>query len=142
MNSKSHIMLIIATTLLIFLTDCGVNILIPDMQLVQKAIALEITLSQQQLNQQLFGSEHSIPQFKINRVTVAEIETLEIQNLPSYKVRGSYNLIIKLPDRKFKQQKNSFQIYLQSQKERKTWRLARQQPNNNSGITWLTYVID
>lgn len=115
--------------------------MIPDMELVEKAIALQIDLDRQQLNQQLFGSDRSSPKFQINRVKVTEIEPLEIKGLPSYKIEGTYNVSIKLPDRKLRQ-KNPFQIYLQSQKERKSWRLARQKPNQNySGVNWFTYLI-
>ena len=111
------------------------------MELVEKAIALEVELEQQQLNQQLFGQNNTHPQLQINRVKVTEIEPLEIQGLPSYKVEGTYKITIKLPDRKVKQ-KNQFQIYLQSQKQRKTWRLARPKANHNYGrINWLTYLI-
>ncbi len=133
--------IILIPILLLFLSGCGVNILIPNMELLEKAIALQIELEQQQLKQQLFVQNNLQPQLQINRVKVTEIESLEIQGLPSYKVEGTYNITIKLPDRKLKQQ-NQFQIYLQSQKQRKTWRLARQRPNYNlTGVKWLTYLI-
>lgn len=133
--------LILTAILLVVLTACGTVGLEPSSQVVQRAlvklnevIALQLD-EPQQLNFDFKG-------FEINRVAITQQEPLVIQNLPAYHVRGIYNLTLKLPGRRVNQQQNPFDIYLQRQKEGKTWRLALPQLNGkDNNLTWRTYLI-
>jgi len=117
------------------LTACGVSGVPLSIQLVEKAIALQLNLTQQQLHLQP-------EQFKIARLEITDVEPLEIQKLPAYHVWGTYNLTVKLLGHRVTQQQNPFSVYLQLQKEGKTWRLARpQSTSKDNNPTWLTYLI-
>lgn len=131
----------ILTAILVgLLTACGSTELTPSSQLVRDAIALQLNLTQQQLSQQLYTSP---PSFKITRLQITQQEPLLIQKLPAYHIRGTYNLTVQLPQRQLTQQQNPFDVYVQRQKEGKTWRLARPQfTDKDTQAAWLTYLIE
>ena len=135
---------LVLTILLLLLTACTTVGLEPSSQLVQRALALELEQTQQQLNQQLYSSERpQPPSFEINRVVITQQEPLVIQDLPAYHVKGTYNLKLKLPGRQVNQQQNPFEVYLQRQKEGKTWRLALPQSiGKDTNPVWRTYLIE
>ena len=131
--------LVLSMILLGLLTACGTSRLEPNSQLVQRAIALKFEQTQQQLSQQQ-GVDFKV--FEINRVAITQQEPLVIQDLPAYHVRGTYNLTVSLPRRQVTQQQNPFEVYLQRQKEGKTWRLALPQSTGKDiAPVWLTYSI-
>ncbi len=129
--------LIFTAIVLVLLTACGNIGLEPSSRLVQRAIALQVEQTQQQLSQQL---GLNVLGFEINRVAVTKQEPLMIQSLAAYHVRGTYNVTFKLPKRRVIQQ-NPFDIYLQRQKEGKTWRLALPRMGKEPKFTWITYLI-
>jgi len=106
----------------------------PSDKLVQQAIALQLEQTQQQLSKQLGVDFQGL---KVEHVTIEQREPLEIQSLPAYRVRGTYDLTLKLP-RTLTQRQNSFDVYLQRQQEGKTWRLLIPQKDPS---TWLSYLI-
>lgn len=131
--------LVLTAILLGLLTACGTAGLEPNSQLVQRAIALQLEQTQQQLSQQL-GLDFK--GFEINRVAITQQEPLVIQDLPAYHVRGSYDLTLKLPRRRVTQQQNPFDVYIQRQKEGKTWRLALpQSTGKDTAPAWRTYLL-
>lgn len=107
----------------------------PNRELVQKAIALQMQQTQQQLQQQ-------VRDLDIKKVNIAQKQPISIQDLPGFRVKGTYDLTIKLPKQKLTQQKNPFEVYLQRQKEGKTWRLALPQFNTDGILSWFTYLIE
>lgn len=125
------------------LTGCGTNTptlgFAPTQQLVQKAIALQVSQTQQQLTQQL----QSLPsKLEITQVKLKQIEPLFLGDLATYRVLGTYSLTIKLPRQRVTQQNNPFDLYLQRQKEGKTWRLAVPQAlDQGKPSSWRTYLI-
>lgn len=134
---------VLAAIFLLPLTACGTSTpslgLAPGKPLVQKAIALQVSQTQQHLTQQL---QSSLLKFEITNVTLKQLEPLFIEGLPTYHVRGTYNLKMKLPQHQATQQQNPFDVYLQRQQEGKTWRLAIPQvTSNNTNPTWQTYLI-
>lgn len=134
---------VVTAIFMMALTGCGTSApslgLAPSKQLVQKAIALQVSQTQQRLTQQL---QSSLPKFEITQVALKQLEPLFIGDLPAYHVRGSYNLKIELPQQQVTQQKNLFDVYLQRQKEGKTWRLAIPKDLSQSPpTTWRTYLI-
>jgi hypothetical protein len=116
------------------LTACGVRGL-PNTALVRKAIAMQVSQTQQAISQQL---RLESPKVKVDRVQIKVQDPLRIQNLMAYRVEGTYDFTLKLRDRKVTQRDNPFEVYLQRQSEGKTWRLA--QPQKESG--WVTRLLD
>ena len=114
------IKLIFTTIFIVFLTACTTIALSPTPELVQKAIALQLEQTQQQLNQQL---DLNFQKFNIQRISITQQQPLTIENLPAYRVQGNYDFTVKLPKRSFKQLEKPFEVYLQIQKEGKSWRL-------------------
>lgn len=131
--------LVLTVILLGLLTACGTARLEPSSQLVQRAIARQLEQTQQQLSQQ-FGLDFK--GLEINRVAITQQEPLVIQDLPAYHLRGTYDLTLKLPGRQVNQQQNPFDVYIQRQKEGKTWRLAIPQSiGKDTAPAWRTYLI-
>lgn len=130
--------LILTAILLLLLTACG-NGFLPTSQLVQKAIAIQLEQTQQQLEGQL---NLDFRGFEINRLKITQEKSLTIQNLLAYRIRGTYNLVFKLPERKLTQPQKPFEVYLQLQKEGKTWRLLLpQKDSKDSQPVWRSYLI-
>ncbi|NJM71803.1 MAG: hypothetical protein HC862_17290 [Scytonema sp. RU_4_4] len=131
--------LMIAIILLWLLTACTTSVLAPTSQLVEKAIALELEQTQQQLNQQL---DLNFQGFEIHRLSMTHRKPLTIQNLPTYRVQGTYNLTFKLPKRRLTQSQKPFEVYLQLQTEGKTWRLlVPEGSDKDSKSVWHSYFI-
>lgn len=131
--------LIFTAILLVLLTACGTVRLEPSRQVVQRAIALQVEQTQQQLSQQL---GLNVKGWEINRVVVNKQEPLVIQDLSAYHAQGTYNVTLKLLKRRVTQEQNEFDIYLQRQKEGKTWRLALPpSTRKDTAPSWRTYLI-
>ncbi|MBV8884237.1 MAG: hypothetical protein JO235_09610 [Chroococcidiopsidaceae cyanobacterium CP_BM_RX_35] len=128
---------LLTAILLGLLTACGIGGLEPSRQVVQQGlakfnevIALQLSQTQQQ------------PSFKIKHLVIAEQQSLVVQDLSVYRVRGTYDLTIMSLKRRQTQQHNSFELYLQRQKEGKTWRLLLpQSTGKDSTPVWLSYSI-
>lgn len=138
--------LILTAILLGLLTACGISGIEPSTQVVQRGLIKFNELVALQLNQtarQQLSGRPQLPGFKINRLVITEQQPLVIQDLPAYRVQGTYNLTIRLPKRRVTQQQNPFDIYLQRQKEGKTWRLVLpQSTSKDSAPVRYTYSID
>ncbi len=141
----THTLVSIALTALCLmtLTACGTSTpplsLAPTKPLVEKAIALQIRQTQQQLTQRLQAAP---PKIEISQVKLKQLQPLFLDNLPSYHVWGTYNLTLKLPQQTLRQQNNAFDVYLQRQPEGKTWRLALPEDiGNTTQPHWRTYQI-
>ncbi len=131
--------IILTVILLGLLTACGVGVPAPGGQLVQKAIALQVSQTQKQLSQQLFQQPST---FEIAQIRVTHEEPLLIQKLPAYHIQGTYNFTLQRSSHQVTQQQNHFDIYLQRQIEGKTWRLAiPQSSSTNTEPTWRTWLI-
>ncbi|MDZ8109179.1 MAG: hypothetical protein RM338_26630 [Nostoc sp. DedQUE12a] len=131
--------LLLTVILLVLLTACGSIGLLPTSELVQKAIALELGQTQQKLSQQL---DLDFQGFEIKRLSISQEQPLTIENLPAFRVQGTYDLIVKLPKRRLTQPQKPFNLYLQIQQEGKTWRLLL--PDKGSKDTqpiWRSYLI-
>ena len=130
--------IILAVILASLITACGANNLTPSQQIVRHAIALQVSQTQEELSQQL---RLAFPNLKVDRVKVTSQEPLTIQNLPTYRVQGNYDYTLKLSKRTVTQKDNPFEIYLQRQREGKTWRLAQKQRQEN-GSSWVTQLVE
>lgn len=126
----------------ITLSGCGTNTpalgQAPSKQLVKKAVALQVSQTQQQLTQQL---QSSPPKFTITKVALKQLEPLFLGGLPTYHFLGTYTIKLGLSEQET-QQKNDFDIYIQRQKEGKTWRLAIPENKDKTAKSiWRTYLI-
>ncbi|MDB9315988.1 hypothetical protein PN462_22950 [Spirulina sp. CS-785/01] len=138
-----HSLLVVLLLLTVVLSACSAATppvsYAPGGELVKKAIALQLEQSQQQLSEQLQGSH---PALNITNIAVKTIDPLYFAQLPTYHLKGTYKLEIELPNQNVTQEKNEFDIYLQRQKEGKTWRwLKREVTDTEKPPIWRTYLV-
>ena len=123
---------IVLIACLLTLTACVTSTpplsLAPNKQLVEKAIALQISQTQQRLTQRL---QSVPPNVEITQLTLKHLEPLFLDNLATYHVWGTYSFKIKLPSQQIAQQQRPFDVYLQRQPQGKTWRLVVPQRIDN-----------
>lgn len=132
--------LILIGILLGILTACGSLGTVPSNQLVQKALAIQLAQTQQQLNQQL--KPVAPIKIEIARFKITSKQPLVGQNLPIYRVQGKSDLTVQLQKRRIKQQQKPFEVYLQRQNEGKTWRLLLPEASSKGNISnWRSYLI-
>ncbi|NJL65374.1 MAG: hypothetical protein HC903_30845 [Methylacidiphilales bacterium] len=132
--------LIMICLLMVFLSGCNNNPLTPTNSLVKKAVALQVERTQQQLSKQL---DLNVKGFEIKHLAISQQKYQIIQTLPAYQVRGTYDLTLKLPKRQLNQAKKPFEVYMQLQKEGKTWRLLQSEKiSGDVEIVWRSYLIE
>lgn len=131
---------ILAVILIGLLTACGGKVPGLSDRLLQQAIALEVTQTQQVLTKELRLTK--LPKVDVKNVAIAQQDALEIQGLPGYHLQGTYDLTLKLPQRQVTQAQNSFDLYLQHQPEEKTWNLARlAKTDAETAPQWVTQPL-
>lgn len=134
--TQSITRLIVTIILGALLVACqGPNGPLPTKSLIKKAIALELTQTQQYLSEQLRLSQPL--GFVIKGVQIQKTESLDLEALPTFHILGSYDLEMKLSQHSIHQKRNPFDLYLQRQIEAKTWRLAKPKSDGE----WLTYAL-
>lgn len=121
-------------------------VLVVDSTLVKKALELQLNLSQQQVYQQ-FTSRDSRPDLELERVKIGEVKSLNLDQLPTFVVRGTYDLRLKYPQQEILRKNYPYLVYIQEQKEGKTWRLLRPENPMENGVEgketrWLSYLIE
>lgn len=132
--------------LLTTLTACGVAVG-PPHDLVERAIALQFSQTEEELIQVLYPGTSQFPPFSIDHMRITDQKPLKIDELRSYRIRGTYDLTLAFPDRAITQRDNPFEVYLQRQVEGKTWRLARRQlaprttDQQAAKETWTTQLV-
>ncbi len=123
------------------LTACGTGVPGLSQTIVRNAIALQLTLAQEELSQPLHLDTSSPPSFAVKHVQIKQVEPTTIAHVDTYRVTGSYDLKRKELGRPVTQP-SQFEVYLQPQIENKTWRLARLQGGTRQQApTWGTYLI-
>ncbi len=125
----------LAAILLTGLTGC--TALTPSHRVVEQALSIQIGQVQAELGQQLKLSDQWSG-FTISHLVVTEQSPLTIEGLPGYRLRGTYDYTLKSPKREITRQQNPFELYLQRQKENKTWRLARPVVSETNELAWVT----
>lgn len=125
--------------MLVLLTGCAGMVYTPNKQLIRHAIALQIQQTQEQLSEKL---NLDFRGFEINHLSISKLQSISIENQPSYRVQGNYDLTLKLPKKKLTQPKKPFDVYLQIQKQGKTWRLLLPE-SNRKDVTpvWRSYLL-
>ncbi len=128
--------------LIILLTSCGMTARFPDNKVIEKAIAMQVNPAQIHLSENLLQAP---PKLDITKVEINNSEIIVVDNLPAYHLRGNYQVNLQLPNHKFNQ-KQPFNIYIQQQKQTKSWRLLI--PNSvgenpkNTRFNWYSYLIN
>lgn len=123
--------------LAVWLTACSAVGNGPTQALIEQAIALQLNQTQQGLSQQL-KLKLDANSFGIKSLAVTQQTPLMIDQLQSFRVQGTYDLVTKLPNREVTQRHNPFEVYLQRQAEGKTWRAARLETDVAGVPQWLT----
>jgi len=121
------------------LVSCSATGSSPNQALVKKAIALQLRLTQEELNSPLH-LERS-PQLDVKGIEITNSDRLREEKLPTFYIQGTYNLDIQLSEQTIKQRHNPFEVYVQQQIEGETWRLLRSQ-TTDKGTEWFSYQID
>ena len=129
--------------LAIYLTACGLINQGPSKPVVENAIALQFSQTQQEILQLLAPKANQPPTFTISQVKIAHQAPVSILDTRGYRVEGTFNLKLNLSTRQVSDQKMPFEVYLQPQPDGEAWRLARLLTDKkNAESTWVTYPIE
>ena len=133
---------ILTSILILLLTACSVATppteFAPPGEIVENAILLQLSRTEQLLSQQLNVAE---PQLEISQIQVKQIEPVYIDDLAAYHLHGIYNLKLTLSRQEITQKHNPFDIYLQRQIEGKTWRLLIKELLPEQVPIWKSYLV-
>ncbi len=133
------IRVILTAVLLLFLTACSFGTPSPNKQVVKKAIALSMQETQQQLSQKL---NLDFRELEINHLSIKQRKLMTVERLPAFRIQGTYDLNLKLAKRNLEQPQKAFEVYLQLQKEGKTWRLLLPPGINEDTPMWHSYFVE
>lgn len=112
----------------------------PAGEVVRQAIIFQLDRTQTSLSQQLNATA---PSFEVSQINVKDIEAIAVNNLPAYHLQGVYNLKLILPRQTVTQKRNPFDLYLQRQREGKSWRLLRREIDpRTEKEQWSSYLVD
>jgi len=100
------------------------------------------------LRQAQFGQDQLIGQLHLNQPPLLHVRQIHVQSrrdlliqeLPSYEVRGLYDLELEFAQRTLTRKRQPFTLYLQPQAEGTTWRLA-QFDDTLDPPQWRTYLL-
>ncbi|NJL78027.1 MAG: hypothetical protein HC836_00940 [Richelia sp. RM2_1_2] len=130
--------LVLTVILLVLLTACSFGTPSPNKQLIKKAIALSMQETQQQLSEKL---NLDFREFEINHLSIKQRKLMTVEGLPAFRIQGTYDLNLKLAKRTLAQPQKPFDVYLQLQKEGKTWRLLLPPLSNENTSIWHSYLL-
>jgi hypothetical protein len=94
--------------------------LAPNGEIVEKALYLQLEKKYYYLQKSLQTKPIKL---EITAINVEQIKPFFRDNLPLYHLQGNYHLNLQLKNQKITQINKPFDIYLQRQKQGKTWRL-------------------
>ncbi|MGB6168850.1 MAG: hypothetical protein WBF52_14790, partial [Geitlerinemataceae cyanobacterium] len=124
--------------LVILLTGCRFVTSTPNESLVRQAIDLQLSQTQQELTQKLKLDRS--PTWKIEKLQIDDRQLLSIEDLPTFRLSGTYDLRLQLSAGPIARHNQPFEVYLQLQPEGKTWRLARPL-NTGTQPIWKTDLL-
>jgi len=110
----------------------------PTPDIIERAIELQLQETEAQLSQNLGLSQPLT--WQIDRIDIRDRQWIPIENLPGFQLSGNYILTARSASQRLYRRRYSFQIYLQRQKEGKTWRLARP-VGTERDRRWLTELV-
>ncbi len=130
--------LVLTAILVVLLTACSFGTPSPNKNLVKKAIALSMQETQEQLSQKL---NLDFSELEVNHLSIKRRKLITVEHLPAFRIQGTYDLNLKLPERILEQPQKVFDIYIQLQKEGKTWRLLLPPRSNEDTSIWHSYLL-
>jgi hypothetical protein len=132
---------LLTIALVLLLTGCGSIGNTPTLDLVRRAISIQISQTQQELAQQLQLDRP--PTWEIQGLSIQQQEIIRLDRLVTFHLHGTYNLRLHLPTQQMTRRKTPFDVYLQRQAEGKTWRLAQPEVSSEADKPqeWKTYLI-
>ncbi len=131
--------LVLMAILVVLLTACSFGTPSPNKNLVKKAIALSMQETQQQLSQKL---NLDFRELEVNHLSIKRRKLITVEHLPAFRIQGTYDLNLKLPERILEQPEKNFDIYIQLQKEGKTWKLLLPPRSNENSLIWHSYLLE
>lgn len=115
---------LLAAVLSLTMTACS-GAAAPSRGVIQQGVVRQFEQLQQELQQQLGMASPGLAGVQIAGVEVKRTERLVLQDLPAYRLQGSYTLKGKSLSRSQRQARNPFEIYLQSQDGGQSWVLLK-----------------
>lgn len=106
----------------------------PDGAVIQQTIQAKLATHYRDLSQTITATP---PHLEIKNIAVKDIDSFFLDRLPVYHVRGIYDVSLVFAHQDRNRRNNSFDLYLQRQKEGKTWRSLEQ---NATG--WRSYQLE
>lgn len=137
--------IVVGILLTVTLSACGLWGQGPSQRIVEKAIALQLSQTQQSLSQQLSPLSQTPPSVDVSHIKVHQRQSMQIETHALYRVTGHCDLQIAFPDRRITEKSTPFEVYLQPGSSQGTWLLTRPESSTESGMspaTWETVPID
>ncbi len=132
MGLKQKILVILAVAWLgLGFVGCDRTVKFPNNQVVRRAIAMQIEPPHQRLGIEL---DRPAGEPKITKLHIRKIKILAVGGLPTYKIQGNYDVLLKLPQHELRS-RQPFLLYIQQQAQGRTWRLLY--PDKK----WRSYLI-
>lgn len=108
--------------------------LAPHRDIISKALSKQLSQTHLYLSSSLKSSS---PPLEIREINVSQIEPYFLENLPTYHLKGTYQLNLQFSKKQVPQPLKKFDLYLQRQKEGKTWHLIDKKNRHNFSL-WLS----
>ncbi len=94
----------------------------PQAEVIKKALYSQLN---QKYNSITTNLQTSPPKITITQININQIDPFWRDDLPVYHLRGNYQFKLKSRNKQFLSKYQIFDLYLQRQKEGKTWRLLK-----------------
>jgi hypothetical protein len=105
----------------------------PSGAIIQRAMELKLTAYYKDLSQTIAAPT---PMVEVKNIYVKQLDSFFLHQLPVYHVAGTYDVAIAFNHRIETRPRNTFDLYLQRQREGKTWRSLTQDKNG-----WHSYPL-
>ncbi|MGB3655760.1 MAG: hypothetical protein WBA41_31740, partial [Rivularia sp. (in: cyanobacteria)] len=92
--------------------------------------------------QQLSQLNLDFRELEVNHLSIKRRKLMTVEHLPAFRIQGTYDLNLKLPERVLEEPEKLFDIYIQLQKEGKTWRLLLPPRSNEDSSIWHSYLLE
>ncbi|MEO0488333.1 MAG: hypothetical protein AAF215_04275 [Cyanobacteria bacterium P01_A01_bin.123] len=132
----------IGILLVVTLSACSLLGQNPPKEIIENAIALQLSQTQQALSQQLTPSAKATPRVEVSRVKVRQRQATQLNTYTVYRVTGTCDLQLTFPNRRVTETATPFEVYVQPGSAKATWLLAHPEAGAESDTTtWKTYPI-
>lgn len=119
---------LLAVTLVLLLTGCGLAAPKPPTAAVEAALMQQITQTQTLLHANLGATDAPLSQYQVGRVKIQHQQSLTLDHHPAVEVRGTYTLKGDRLSRSQRQQSRPFTLYLTQSSDQTNWTLIQPAP--------------